>query len=235
MHLTESGKLSKGRFGMKRLLLLGAILICATMWTGSAFSQEIGAFGDEAGTQVLLDSHTDLTPNPNLANAPSAVIWVVAYDLSELSGYEYRLTSTDASAFESAPIVYPSTAVDSGTNGDVRVNTGSCFQVGSSEAGPNSDTIRLAKHQFTWITLPDVDVLYCVTPSLASGASMPRYTECVDTPDPLPFTLVPGPCITVPDGCCRVFFEFQPNGVPVHDECGVPVESSSWGSLKAGY
>jgi hypothetical protein len=219
---------------MKRLLLLGTILFCATTWVRSALSQEIGAFADEAGTQSLLDSHTDLIPNPDLFNSPSAVIWVVAHDLPELSGYEYKLTSTDASALESTPIVYPSTAIDSGTNGDVRVNTGICFQVGSSEAGPNPYAIRLAKHQFTWITLPSLDVAYCVAPSLASGASTPQYTECAETPAQLPITLISTPCYFIPHGCCWIWFEFLPDGRPVN-QCDVPADSSSWGSLKAAY
>jgi hypothetical protein len=200
-----------------------------------ALSQEIGAFADEAGTQITIDSRTGLTPNPDLNDWPSAVVWVVAYDLPELSGFEYRLTKSDASALESTPVFYPSTAIDSGTNGDVRVNTGICFQLGSSEAGPNPDAIRLAKYKFTWVVLPSVDVLYCVAPSQASGASAPQYTECVDTPTPLEFALIGNQCSSVPAGCCRIFFEYDPYGLPVNQCIPVPVESSSWGSLKAAY
>jgi hypothetical protein len=219
---------------MKRLLLLGAVLFCATTWVGSALSQEIGAFVDEAGTQTTLDSRTGLIPNPDAFDFPSAVIWVVAHDLPELSGYEYRLLTSDLAAIESTPVIYPSTASNSGTNGDIRVNTGTCFQLGSSEAGPSLDAIRLVKHQFTWVRLPQSDAYFCVVSSEASGADMPLYTECVESPASLPFKLNEPYCFLSPVGCCRVVFEFNADGT-FANQCVIPVESSSWGALKAAY
>ena len=216
--------------------MLGILLLASP-----AFAQFIGLTFDEAGTQSLIDGRSDLIPNPDFFNFPSAIVWVIAFDIPELFGYEYNLSSSDATAFVAAPEVWPAEGSDFGTlPGDVRVGTGICFQAGSTQAGPDPAHIRLAKHTYTWQTPPAVDVTYCIGPSAASvqvsGATAPQYTECISNPVSTPFTIAnQGTEGCVPVGCAGVIFEWEQDGVTPTNCTGVPVQSKSWGALKAGY
>ncbi len=217
-------------------IALGSLLSFST-----AFAQNIALTFDEAGTTNILDGRSDLVPNPDMFNYPSVIVWVIAYDIPELSGYEYNLTSTDASAIASTPTTYPSEGSDYATlPGDVRVDTGICFQAGGAEAGPDPTHIRLAKHQFTWFSPPAVDVIYCINPSQASvnlsGATAPQYTQCISNPPSKLFGIARessfSPC--PPEGCTWLYFEWDPDGRPTNG-CIIPTEAQSWGTLKAAY
>ncbi len=224
---------------MKKLSIISLIL--STLLLASVSSaQKIGVAFDEAATRFVLDGRLDLVPNQTLGDLPSAEVYVIAFEIAELSGYEYKLSSTDMTAVEGTPVIYPSTGVDSGSApGDVRVATGACFQQGALEAGPDPNQIRLAKHVFSWLTLPSTDVLYCIGPSIESGASVPQYTECEVSPTSLSFEIYDryaDNCLS--DACIKVYFEWEnavtpANCVPVLHR--VPSKASTWGALKAAY
>ncbi len=223
---------------MKNLTVPLSILSILT-FASASFAQNIGLTFDEAGTKPCIDGHTELVPNPQFGDLPSAAVYVGAWGLPELFGYEYKITWNEASAIAGTPVFYPSTSANFGTNGDVRVGTGMCFHVGDAEAGPDPSHIRLAKHTFTWVTLPAVNVLYCIGPSAASGAAAPQYTECVQTPVPLPFGVynLYGPyTLYLPDGCIFVLFESAGNNYsPANCDEVVAAKGRSWGALKAAY
>ena len=225
---------------MKRMITL-AIALFGLLLSTAAFAQNIGPTFDEAGMQAVIDGRTDLVPNPDLFNFDSAVVWVVAYDIPEIFGYEYNLTSTDFSSIVSTPTIWPAEGSDFATlTGDVRVGTGICFQAGSTQAGPDPTHIRLAKHQYTWFAPPTVDVFYCIHPSQASvnlsGVVAPQYTECVSNPVSLPFALAPGSQEDCrPAGCALIVFEWEPDGVTRSNCWRVPAQSQNWGALKAAY
>lgn len=225
---------------MKKLSILSftlSILLLASV----TCAQTIGLSFDEAATRFVIDGRLELVPNPDLGDVPSAEVYVIVSEISELSGYEYNLSSTDLTAIVATPVIYPSIAMDlGGETGDVRVDTGVCFHQGDAEAGPDPKQIRLSKHVFSWLVLPHTDVLYCVGPAIASSASVPQYTECVDSATPLPFQIddrYADNCLS--DACIQVYFEWADVVTPIN--CvpvlipGVPAESSSWGALKAAY
>jgi len=203
-------------------------------------AQTIGLSFNEAGSSFVIDGRTDLIPNPALGGTPSAHVYVITRDLPELFGYEYRISSTDATALHGESTLYPDTSSNSGTAGDVRVATGVCFHAGDAQAGPDPTQIRLAEHIYSWLTLPYVDVLYCIEPSVESGAVFPQYSECVDSSPSLAFgipDIYADNCLS--DACIAVYFQWEPDAVtPVN--C-VPVlntvltKSTSWGALKAAY
>jgi hypothetical protein len=227
---------------MSKLAMFATFLAILAV-ASEASAQKIGMAFDEAGTVFYIDGRSDLVPNPDFSNFPSAIVWVIAYDSPELSGYEYNLTSTDVSAIASTPIIYPSEGSDfAALPGDVRVDTGICFQAGGAEAGPDPTHIRLAKHQFSWFSPPTVDVLYCINPSQASvnlsGATAPQYTECVSNPVSLPFAVAnEWDDYCTPDGCVPIVFEWEPDGVTMTScqRIPSPAASTSWGALKAAY
>ncbi|HKI82724.1 MAG TPA: hypothetical protein VKA63_00185 [Candidatus Krumholzibacteria bacterium] len=223
---------------MKKLILC-VIVVSGLLVPFISSAQKIGMAFDEAGTVFYVDGRTELVLNPDLANLPSAQIYVLTFRVSELSGYDYRIDTTDLSALISAPTLYPTTATNSGTSGDVRVSTGACFHEGDSEASSSPDHIRLAKHVYTWVALPYYDVLYCIKPSHASGAALPLYSECVDNPEARSFGLANLWSSCVPDGCITVVFEWERDGSwsncwPSPPE-PLPAAASSWGALKAAY
>ncbi len=223
-------------------LAMFATFVAILAMASEASAQKIGMAFDEAGTVFYIDGRTDLVPNPDLYDFPSVDVWVIAYDIPELSGYEYKLSSTDASAIVSTAVVYPTaTAQNSGDAlvGEVRVDTGVCFLAGSADAGPDPTHIRLAKHTFTWTSPPTVDVLYCIGPSIASGAVAPQYTECVANPASLSFGVAnewDDTC--TPYGCVPIVFEWESDGVTgvnCRQREPSPAASTSWGALKAAY
>lgn len=218
---------------MKLLTMLSLVLGVLAM-ASAALSQDIGLTFDELGTKSCINGSTELIPNPNLGNLPSAYVYVVAWDLPELFGYEYRITSSDGNEVPGGTTFYPDTAANFGTGGDVRVGTGICFHVGDPQAGPDPSHIRLARHIYSWFFPPAHDVLYCIGPVLATGDSAPNYTECVDTPVPLPFGLHNdyGLQTLFPDGCIIVIFDSDP---PQSCNEVVTAEGRSWGALKSVY
>jgi hypothetical protein len=224
-------------FFMKKLMILAAVLGILAM-ASMSFAQNIGATFDSTGTSTVIDGRSDLVPNPVLGNLPSAIVYVVAYDVPQVLGYEYRLTSSDATGIAGSPIFYPSSSANFGTNGDVRVGTGRCFPLGDPEAGPDPSHIRLAQHQYTWFSLPAVDVLYCIGPISTGGYSAPSYIECVDVPTPLPFGIANHSLDScTPEGCGAIVFEWEPDGVTptncVREVVGA--QQKSWGALKSGF
>ena len=227
---------------MKRLTTLAISLSCLIL-SSAASAQNIGLTFDEAGTALIIDGRVDLIPNPDLFNFDSAVVWVIAYDIPEVFGYEYGLTSTDASATVSAPVIWPAEGSNFATlPGDVRVGTGICFAAGDAQAGPDPTHIRLAKHQFTWFSPPVVNVFYCIHPSAASvqatGATAPQYTECVSNPVSLPFGIHNSyrSGISLPEGCAVILFAPESGwGIPATCEEAVAARDRSWGALKAAY
>ncbi len=229
-----------------RTMIFGALLLLC-MVAAKVSAQTITLSFNEEIIVHHLDGRSGLIPNPDFGNLPSAYVYVIAYDLPELFGYEYKITSTDFSALNGGETFYPSTSANFGTNGDVRVGTGVCFHAGDAQAGPVPTYIRLAEHIFTWFVPPPVDALYCLEPSVGSGSSAPQYTECVDTPVPLPFGLSGEPCddfgsILLKDdtnsgwlGCVAVLFQWEPDGTPAHCPFSIAAQSTSWGALKAAY
>ncbi len=221
---------------MKKLMILATVLGILAM-ASMSFAQNIGVTFDEGGTQTVIDGRTDLVPNPALGNLPSAQIFVVAYDIPELFGYEYYITSSDATAIVGTPVFYPSTSANFGSNGDVRVGTGKCFTLTDPEAGPNPTNIRLAKHIYSWFATPAVDVTYCIGPIQQGSYAAPNYTECVQSPTPLPFGIAnTSQDSCTPDGCAVVVFEWDDATTP--HNCNRDVVGSqekSWGSLKSSF
>jgi hypothetical protein len=224
---------------MKKLSILALSLIIL-LPASISFAQSIGLSFNDTATSFVIDGRTDLRPNPLFGNLPSAYVYVITRDLPELSGYEYEISSTDATTLNGGVTFYPDTSSNSGTDRDVRVATGVCFHTGDVQAGPSSTQIRLAEHIYSWLTLPPADVLYCIGPSVGSGASLPQYMECVDSATPLPFSIYDiyaDNCLS--DACIQVYFEWEPDGVtPVN--CvpkfyRVSTKASSWGALKAAY
>jgi hypothetical protein len=224
---------------MKKLSIL-ALTLSILLPASVSFAQSIGLSFNDAATSFVIDGRTDLRPNPAFGNLPSAYVYVITRDIPELFGYEYKISSTDATALDGGETFYPDTSGNSGTDGDVRVGTGVCFHAGDAQAGPDATQIRLAEHIYSWLTLPSVDVLYCIEPSAGSGASLPQYTECVDSQTSLPFSIYDiyaDNCLS--DACIQVYFEWEPDGVtPVN--CvpkfyRVSAKASSWGALKAAY
>ncbi|HKI82723.1 MAG TPA: hypothetical protein VKA63_00180 [Candidatus Krumholzibacteria bacterium] len=111
------------------------------------------------------------------------MVYLIAFDISELFGYEYRITSSDATAIVGTPTFYPTaTSANFGTGGDVRVGTGACFHAGDLDAGPVPTQIRLARHIYSWFAPPSVDVVYCMGPISQGDYAAPNYTECVPNP-----------------------------------------------------
>jgi len=222
---------------MKRLMILAAVLGILAM-ASMSFAQNIGATFDSTGTTTVIDGRSDLVPNPALGNLPSAVVYVVAYDLPQLLGYEYRIDSSDATAIAGAVITYPEGSLNLGTNGDVRAGTGRCFPLGDPEAGPDPSHIRVARHIYSWFAPPAADVLYCVKGILATGALTPNYLECVSAPTPLPFGIANHSLDScTPEGCAAVVFEWEPDGV-TPTNCArevVGTQQKSWGALKSGF
>ncbi len=214
-----------------------SVLLLATV----SSAQKVGIYFTESGTRYVIDGRSELVSNPDLGNLPSTVVYVIAFDIPELFGYEYNLTSSDTTAIASTPVIYPSTGSDfSSEPGDVRVNTGMCFHAGDAEAGSVSTQIRLAKHTYSWVSLPTVDVWFCIRPSIGSGATTPQYTACVENPVPLSCGVAPDYFDSCqPDGCIGVYFEWQADGVTLtHCLPGLlktPSRSTSWGALKAAY
>jgi hypothetical protein len=225
-------------FFMKKLMILTAVLGILAM-ASMSFAQNIGLTFDEAGTTTVIDGRSETIPNPDFFNLPSVNVWVVAYDLSELFGYEYNVSSSDATANAATPVVYPSTAQDFGTHsiGDVRAGTGVCFHQGDAEAGPDPTHIRLAKHTFTWGALPTVDVLYCIGPSIGSGASVPQYAMCNQDATKGPFGIANVSQDTcTPNGCAAVVFEWDDATTPTNCQRDVVgSQEKSWGSLKSSF
>ncbi len=229
---------------MSKLAMFATFLAILAV-ASEATAQRIGLSFDEANTKVAIDGRSDLILDPYNYYFPTAVVYVIAYDIPEVFGYEYNVTSTDATGLWGRPVIWPSVGANFATiQGDVRVGTGICFQAGSSEAGPDPTQIRLARHTFAWATLPWYDVVCCIHPSQASvndsGATAPQYTECVANPVALPFGVAPeyaNACIS--DGCILVVFEWEADGVtPVNcvpEPIGTPAPSTSWGALKAAY
>jgi len=222
---------------MKKLMILATVLGILAM-ASMSFAQNIGVTFDESGTQTVIDGRSDLVPNPALGNLPSTPVFVIAYDIPEVFGYEYHITSSDATAIVGTPVFYPSTAANFGTNGDVRVGTGVCFHAGDAQAGPDPNQIRLAKHTYSWFALPTTDVTYCIGPVLITGDPYPNYTECVSSPTPLPFGIANFSQDTcTPDGCAAVVFQWEPDGVTptVCQRDVVGSQEKSWGSLKSSF
>lgn len=227
---------------MKKLTILAAVLGILAM-ASMSFAQNIGLTFDEAGTQTVIDGRTDLVPNPDFFGFPSVNVWVIAYDIPSVFGYEYHLSTDDATGLVSTPVIWPAEGSNFATiDGDVRVGTGICFAAGDAQAGPDPTHIRLAKHTFTWQTPPAVDVLYCIGPSEASvqatGATAPQYTECVSNPVSLPFGIANHSLDTcTPDACAAVVFEWESDGVtPTNCQRDVVgSQEKSWGSLKSSF
>jgi hypothetical protein len=204
-----------------------------------SFAQNIGLTFDDFGTTTVIDGRTDLIPNPGFGNLPSAYVYVIAYDIPEVFGYEYHITPSDAAAaLDGGKTFYPSSAANFGTGGDVRVGTGVCFGLTHPEAGPNPNNIRLAEHIYTFLSTPAADQLYCIGPVLITGDPYPNYTECVDSPTPLPFGIANkslDDC--TPDACAVAVFEWEPDGV-TPTNCVrnvVDAQQKSWGSLKSSF
>jgi len=238
---------------MKKLMILTAVLGILAM-ASMSFAQNIGLTFDELGTTTVIDGRSDLVPNTDLLNLPSVTLYIIAYDIPELYGYEYNLSSTDGTAIKDPVVVYPTaTAQNFGdaSVGDVRVGTGICFLAGGPDAGPDPNHIRLASQRFTWGAPPTVDVLYCLGPSLASidatGATAPQYTECTSNPVSLSFGLANQPLNGItPEGCAVVVFEWMPDptcqgqpdcpDIPTNGERQVvDTQQKSWGSLKSSF
>ncbi len=219
---------------MKTLTMAVATLTILAV-ASMASSQNIGLSFDELGTNPCIDGPTELVPNPDLGGLLSTEVYVGAWDLPELFGYDYWLGSSDAAIIAETPVFYPSTAVNSGINGDVRVGTGVCFHRGDPEAGPDPGHIRLAKHVFSWSAVPNEDVLFCIALSVASQSTAPQYLECVDNPVPMTFgvhsNLAYG--AYVPDGCIIILFD--PYTPPETCSEVVAIQDRSWGALKAAY
>jgi hypothetical protein len=219
---------------MKVLITIVSILGILAM-AAVALSQDIGMTFDELGTKPCIDGQTELIPNPAFGNLPSAYVYVGAWDLPEIFGYEYHITASSSAALDGGTTFYPDTSANFGTDGDVRVGTGVCFHAGDAQAGPDPTHIRLAEHIYTFLSTPAVDQIYCIGPVLATGDPYPHYTECVDTPVPLPFglhsSLAPLQAL-IPYGCIIVIFDSEP---PQSCSEVVAIEDLSWGGLKAAY
>jgi len=163
------------------------MIMAALAFSSGAFAQNIGISLDESEIQSWIDGRFELVPNPELGNLPSVVVYLIAFDISELFGYEYRITSSDATAIVGTPTFYPTaTSANFGTGGDVRVGTGACFHAGDLDAGPVPTQIRLARHIYSWFAPPSVDVVYCMGPISQGDYAAPNYTECVPNPVLLP-------------------------------------------------
>ena len=106
--------LRKGSHNMRPFIIFAVFLALLTV-ASVATAQKIGLSFNEANHEYVIDGRTMLVPNPDFFNFDSAVVWVVAYDIPEIFGYEYNLSSTDATATASTPIVYPSEGADIAT------------------------------------------------------------------------------------------------------------------------
>ncbi len=223
---------------MKKLMILAAVLGILAM-ASMSFAQNIGITFDEAGTQTTLDGRTGLLPNPALGNLPSAFVYVIAYDIPEVFGYEYFISSTDATAIAGTPVFYPTaTSANFGVGGDVRVGTGVCFGAGSADAGPVATQIRLAKHVFSFFATPADDIIYTIGPSTGAGGTAPHYTECVSSPTPLDFGLANHSLNLgcAPDGAAVVILQWTAQNTPARcDPQVVGSKETSWGALKSGF
>lgn len=134
---------------MKKLRVLPLALSVLLLASVSS-AQKFGLSFTEAGTSFVIDGRFDLVPNPDLGNLPSAEVSVIAFEITEVFGYEYNLISTDVTAIASTPVIYPSTGTNSGSEpGDVRVGTSVCFHAGDAQACPDPNQIRLARHIYT--------------------------------------------------------------------------------------
>ena len=92
---------------MKQLSVL--ILALSVLLIASVSSaQTISLSFDEGSILHCVDGRTALVPNPEFSDFPSAQIWVIATEISQVFGYEYNLASTDLTAVTSAPVTYPS-------------------------------------------------------------------------------------------------------------------------------
>lgn len=202
---------------MKKLMILATLLGIFAM-VSVAGAQDIGVTFDEAGTVTM---------------APLGVggvfnIYVVAYNVPEVFGYEFQLTSTVAPGASLATVVYGPAPQNFGdpTINEVRAGTGGCVTL-AEEMGASPDSWTLANYGFIFFA-PANDVNFCVAPSPASGALTPQFTVC--DADATKFPMAPANVDlagVAPDGCAVAS--------PTQGQDVVDAPTTSWGSLKAGF
>jgi len=205
---------------MKKLMIL-ATLVGVFAMVGMANAQgvtgEIGVSFDEAGTLAA----GTMVPGSQLD------FFVVAFGLNEIFGYEFEVTPTVAPDFLLGKDAYGPAPQDFGTGLEVRAGTGGCVN-DPTLMGPDAGSWTLTVYHVLYFA-PVNDLNLCVGPSPGSGASTPQYTICDANASIFPLlpTANQDPSGITPVGCAVAN--------PTQGQTPVGAETTTWGSLKAGF
>ena len=202
---------------MKKLTILAALLGIFAMVSVAGAQEDLGVTFDEAGTVTM----TDLVVGGVFA------VYAVAFDLPEVSGFEFQLITSVPAGANLAPVVYgpnPQNFGDSTIN-EIRAGTGGCVSV-PFEMGASPLSWTLTKFEMIFFA-PATDVNFCLG-AAPTGGAVPQYTICDVDATKLP--MVPANVDlagVAPDGCAVAS--------PTQGQDVVDAPTTSWGSLKAGF
>lgn len=202
-----------------RPLFITAI-VCFVLICGPATSRggDIQASFNESGDQIC-----------TLSEGGVLEVYVVAFELSEISGYEFMLFPTVVPSFFLGKETYGIAPLDFGDQYEVRAGTGGCV-ASPTMMGPSPDSWTLARFDLGYFSGLPNDTFFCIDASPGSGAARPQYTLCDENATKQPlyphFTDVSG---IMPDGCAVA------NDIYGVDCRSTPVTDPSWGALKAQF
>lgn len=210
---------------MKKWTLLATFIVLLAMLS-LAQAQDPGTIAvtfDEAGT-VIRGNFADLGV-PDAAFPTTHIhVFVVAFGIVDISGYEFSLIHTGAAPAVITKILYGPAPVDQGGDDyDVRAETGGCVtDAAAMGSDPNSWT--LCDFDFNYFSDPGREVYYCVEPSSSAAppAAAPVYSGCDNVQHEMP------PAYEDSSGNL-------PGGCGVLNMMNVGDETPSWGSLKVSY
>lgn len=235
---------------MKKLTILAALLGIFAM-VAVAGAQEVGVSFDEDGLVPQIDGRGQFPAPPSAFS-----VFVVAFNLPEVNGFEFLLTESTGGAFLNEKVLYGPAPSDFGPTAlEVRAGTGACV-TNAAEMGPSPDSWTLVEFKFWFFAAPTADLLICVEASPQSGAPTPQFSLCDAVATTVP--MLPGNNdlngIT-PGGCAVAVLEWEatgcsdvpsdPNYDPGCDGAGnsptngnrdvVDTEETSFGAMKARF
>ena len=203
---------------MKKLMILTAVVgVLALFSVTNVQAVDVAVSFDEAGTMF-----TSAIPTGSEFH-----VYVVAYDLQEILGYEFLLDPSVLPSYLLGKVAYGPAPQDFGTDYEVRAGTGGCV-TDPAMMGADAGSWTLTMYKVMYFADPGPDVYFCVAPSPGSGAPTPQFTICDQTATIFP--MYPGQVDNfgnAPEGCGV--------GNPTKDYDIVGAETTSWGSLKAGF
>ncbi len=204
---------------MKKLTILVAVVGILSMAAVANAQFGIGVSFDEAGTQF--------TTSEPVPTATEFHVYVVAYWLQEILGYEFELVPSVPATFLVGKTVYGPAPYDFGSDYEVRCGTGGCV-TDPAQMGIGTDTWTLTMYNMMYMTDPGADVSFCIAPSPGSGASLPQGTFCDDNATIYQMSPATQDQTGLAGDGCAVANATQGQSI-------VDTEATSWGSLKAAY